>query len=133
MWYRNVTSTTTNKGRVMNHVLWTICWLSVALMFAENARDESQAGRANHGDDRRISVQVLHIPGSGTDEEAIDYAALPILHGQHAIVNAVAPRPHAVSPDKMDMHHLRLNLHNYLVHHDGKFWCIWSDGPKLED
>ncbi len=28
---------------------------------------------------------------------------------------------------------LRLNLHNYLVRHDGKLWCIWSDGPRVED
>lgn len=28
---------------------------------------------------------------------------------------------------------MRLNLHNYLAFHDGKFWCIWSDGPRIED
>ena len=61
----------------MNYVPWTICWLSVVLISVENARAESQVDRANHGDDRRIPVQILNIPGSGTDEEAIDYAALP--------------------------------------------------------
>ncbi len=129
---RNVTSIM-NKGHVMNYVSWTICWLSVVLTSVENAGAESHVGRANNGDDRQVPVQILNIPGSGTDEEAIDYAALPVLRGQHAIVNVVKPGPDAESPDKIDMHHLRLNLHNYLVHHDGKFWCIWSDGPKVED
>lgn len=78
-------------------------------------------------------LTVLNLPDSGVDPTAIDYANLPIIKGQHAIVNPVAPGPHAASPDKIDMHHLRLNLHNYLVHYDGKFWCIWSDGPKIED
>ncbi len=26
-----------------------------------------------------------------------------------------------------------VNQHNYLVHHDGKFWLMWSDGPGVED
>jgi hypothetical protein len=78
-------------------------------------------------------VAVLNLPEAGTSPGAIDYAALPTLKGQHAIVNSVTPGPHAASPDKIDMHHLRLNLHNYLVHYGGRFWCIWSDGPKVED
>lgn len=78
-------------------------------------------------------LSVMNLSASGTDPKAIDYANLPTLKGQHAIVNPVAPGPHAALPDKIDMHHLRLNLHNYLVHYDGKFWCIWSDGPKIED
>ncbi|MBI5774755.1 MAG: hypothetical protein HZA89_13545 [Verrucomicrobia bacterium] len=24
-------------------------------------------------------------------------------------------------------------LHNYLAFHDGKYWCIWSHGPVVED
>jgi len=78
-------------------------------------------------------LPILQLPGSGTDPEAIDYAALPLLKGQHAVVNAAALGPHARTPDKVDMLDLRLNLHNYLAHFDGKFWCIWSDGPKVED
>lgn len=78
-------------------------------------------------------LPVLNLPDAGTNPKAIDYAALPTLAGQHAIVNPVVPGPHAAPPDRIDMHHLRLNLHNYLVHHSGKLWCIWSDGPKVED
>lgn len=78
-------------------------------------------------------LKILNLPRAGTDPLAIDYESLPRLQGEHAIINAVTPGPHAVGPDKIDMHHLRLNLHNYLIHYGGKFWCIWSDGPKIED
>lgn len=26
-----------------------------------------------------------------------------------------------------------VNQHNYLVHHAGRFWAMWSDGPRVED
>jgi hypothetical protein len=78
-------------------------------------------------------LQILQLSDSDTDPDKIDYAALPLLKGQHAVVNAAALGPHARTPDKVDMLDLRLNLHNYLAYHDGKFWCIWSDGPKIED
>ncbi len=78
-------------------------------------------------------VTILDLPGSGTHPAAIDYANLPRLNGTAAVVNHAAPGPYARTPDKIDVLDLRLNLHNYLAHHDGKFWCIWSDGPKVED
>jgi BNR repeat-like domain len=78
-------------------------------------------------------VPILDLPGTGTDPAAIDYAKLPRLNGTAAVVNHAVPGPHARTPDKIDLLDLRLNLHNYLAHHDGKFWCIWSDGPKVED
>lgn len=78
-------------------------------------------------------VAVLDLPDAGTNPKAIDYTVLPTLDGEHAIVNRVVPGPDAASTDRIDMHHLRLNLHNYLVHYGGRFWCIWSDGPKVED
>jgi hypothetical protein len=81
----------------------------------------------------RAPVPIFHLPASGTNPRKIDYAKLPTLQGKHGIVNRVALGPHAGPADKIDMHHLRLNLHNYLVRHNGKFWCIWSDGPKVED
>lgn len=78
-------------------------------------------------------VSVLKLPGSGTDPGAIDYDSLPLLKGEHAVVNRVSLGPHAGPPNTIDMHHLRLNLHNYLARFGGRFWCIWSDGPKVED
>lgn len=78
-------------------------------------------------------VPVLNLPSSGTDPDAIDYDELPVLTGQHAIVNPAARGPHSRPVDQLHMADLRLNLHNYLVHHNGRYWCLWSDGPKVED
>ena len=76
---------------------------------------------------------ILNLSGSGTDPDAIDFEKLPRLKGQHAVINQVAYSPDYQPGDKLEMNRMRLNLHNYLAHHDGRFWCIWSDGPKVED
>ena len=54
------------------------------------------------------------------DPHTIDFARLPRVPVQHAIVSDV----HAQQG---------VNQHNYLVHHDGRFWAMWSDGPRVED
>jgi hypothetical protein len=63
---------------------------------------------------------MLDLPGSGTDAAKIDYAKLPLVPVQHAVVSA---------PDEA----WKFRLHSYLLHHDGKFWCMWSHGPVVED
>ena len=78
-------------------------------------------------------LAILKLPGSGTDPKAIDYDKLPRLKGKHVVVNPVAFSPDYKPGEKLTPTRLRLNLHNYLIRHDGKFWCIWSDGPKIED
>lgn len=78
-------------------------------------------------------LPILNLAGSGTDPEAIDYDTLPRLKGMHAVVNRAALGPHARTPNQIDVLDLRLNLHSYLAFHSGKFWCSWSDGPKVED
>ncbi len=76
---------------------------------------------------------ILTLPGSGSDPEAIDFDALPQLHGEHAVINQAQKSPDYKEGEKLELNRLRLQLHNYLAYHDGKFWCIWSDGPKIED
>lgn len=66
------------------------------------------------------SQSLLNLPTSGTDEKAIDYAKLPLLKGTHAVINPTDAT-------------LKFQLHNYLALHDGKFWCMWSQGPPVED
>lgn len=78
-------------------------------------------------------LPIIRLPQSGTDSSSIDYAKLPTLSGKHAVINPAALGPHARPLDQVDLVDLRLNLHNYLIHHKGRFWCIWSDGPKVED
>lgn len=52
--------------------------------------------------------------------DEIDFEKLPRVPTQHAVVSDVAPKK-------------GVNQHNYLIHHDGQFWAMWSDGPEIED
>lgn len=63
---------------------------------------------------------LLDLPGTGGDPDRIDYAALPALKGRHAVVCPFDER-------------WKFQLHNYLLHRDGRFWCQWSAGPEVED
>jgi len=78
-------------------------------------------------------INILDLPDSGEDPAKIDYTALPKLQGKHAIINPASVGPDGEKVELVDIHHLRLQLHNYLIWHDEKFWCIWSDGPAIED
>jgi len=50
----------------------------------------------------------------------IDFDQLPKIKSEHVVVSDVST---------VD----GVNQHNYLVHHNGKFWLMWSDGPGVED
>lgn len=50
----------------------------------------------------------------------IDFATLPRVPSQHVVVSDV----------RVDK---GVNQHNYLAHHNGRFWAMWSDGPGIED
>ena len=66
------------------------------------------------------SQLMLDLPGTGTDPAKIEFARLPTLGGEHAIV----------SVGDGDW---QFRLHNYLAWHGGKYWCFWSHGPVIED
>lgn len=61
----------------------------------------------------------------------IDFDKLPRVPSEHAVVSDV----HAQNgtPGVLDKKAGGVNQHNYLVHHNGKFWAMWSDGPGIED
>lgn len=63
---------------------------------------------------------LLNLPGAGDDSTALDFASLPVLKGKHAVVCALEEQ-------------WKFQLHNYLVYRDGRFWCMWSHGPVVED
>jgi len=65
-------------------------------------------------------VTVLNLPESETAVEKIAWDRLPVLSGTHHVV---CPYSDA----------LKFQLHNYLIHHAGRFWCAWSNGPVVED
>lgn len=78
-------------------------------------------------------LAILNLPDSGTEPEAIDHANLPTVQGEHAVIHPVEKSPGFSIGEKLEMNRMRLQLHNYLIHYAGKFWCIWSDGPQIED
>ena len=51
-----------------------------------------------------------------SDHHKIDFDKLPRLPVQHIVVSDVHDRK-------------GVNQHNYLIHYDGRFWAMWSDGP----
>lgn len=50
----------------------------------------------------------------------IDFDKLPRVQREHIVISDVTDRN-------------GVNQHNYLIHHEGQFWAMWSDGPAIED
>jgi hypothetical protein len=78
-------------------------------------------------------VEILRLSQASTESGVIDYAALPRVGGTHAVISTAVLDLSAIELPKIDLHNIRFQLHNYLVHHAGRLWCIWSDGPRVED
>lgn len=75
----------------------------------------------------------IMLSGSWVPENThdIDFAALPRVPGEHVVISDV--RAKGNDPAKLDKKTGGVNQHNYLAHHDGQFWAMWSDGPGIED
>lgn len=65
----------------------------------------------------RVMLAGAWVPA---DPGAIDFEKLPRVPVQHIVISDVRERK-------------GVNQHNYLIHHAGRFWAMWSDGPKVED
>jgi len=50
----------------------------------------------------------------------LKFRTLPKIPSEHVVVTDARPKG-------------GVNQHNYLVFHNGKYWIMWSDGPKVED
>lgn len=68
----------------------------------------------------RDAPPLLRLGEDATDPATIDYARLPEVPGTHAVVSPMDPV-------------WKFQLHSYLVHHEGQYWCMWSQGPPVED
>ncbi|QDU42111.1 Soluble pyridine nucleotide transhydrogenase [Symmachiella dynata] len=75
---------------------------------------------APHPKDNPLSPVMLKADWVPDDPHTIDFAKLPRIKSQHTVVNDVRKSK-------------GVNQHNYLVHHGGKYWAMWSDGPGVED
>ncbi len=65
------------------------------------------------------------------DAQRTDFDKLPRVASQKAVLSDV--RAAGSSLLELDHKNGGVNQHNYLVHHNGKFWAMWSDGPGIED
>jgi hypothetical protein len=77
------------------------------------------------------SPVMLSGPWVPENTHDIDFAALPRVPSEHVIINDVHAK--GSSSAKLDKKSGGVNQHNYLAHHDGQFWAMWSDGPGIED
>lgn len=77
------------------------------------------------------SPVMLSGPWVPEDTHRIDFAALPRVPSEHVVISDV--RAKGNDPAKLDKKAGGVNQHNYLAHHDGQFWAMWSDGPGIED
>jgi hypothetical protein len=78
-----------------------------------------------------LSPLMLAGPWVPEDSHRLDFNKLPRVPVQHVVVSDV--RASGSSPASLDKKQGGVNQHNYLVHHDGQFWAMWSDGPGVED
>jgi hypothetical protein len=63
---------------------------------------------------------MLAGPWVPADPHTIDFEKLPRIPVEHIVVSDVRAQK-------------GVNQHNYLIHHAGRFWAMWSDGPEIED
>ncbi|MDZ4685624.1 MAG: exo-alpha-sialidase [Planctomycetaceae bacterium] len=75
----------------------------------------------------------LMLGGNWVPEKSqeIDFDKLPRVPSQHVFISSV--RAPGSSLTELDHKNGGVNQHNYLAHHNGKFWAMWSDGPGIED
>ncbi len=85
-----------------------------------------------------VSLVMLSGPWLPENPHQLDFESLPKVPGERAVVSDVrdlrstetVAKPNSQPPL---LKYGGCNLHNYLAHHDGQFWAMWSDGPGIED
>lgn len=77
------------------------------------------------------SAVMLSGPWLPENPHNLDFGSLPRVPSEHVIISDV--RVKAGDPTKLNKQAGGVNQHNYLTHHDGQFWAMWSDGPGIED
>ncbi len=93
----------------------------VVLAFAGFTGTVAHAAEAYpHPGDNPASTLMLQGPWVPENTHDIDFVKLPRIPSKPAVVSDARP-------------HGGVNQHNYLIHYDGRFWAMWSDGPSVED
>lgn len=78
------------------------------------------AANAPHPSTNPSSPVMLAGDWVPADPHTIDFEKLPRVPVEHIVVSDVSAQK-------------GVNQHNYLAHHAGRFWAMWSDGPRVED
>ncbi len=99
----------------------SLALLILAPAFAAKAPSKNAgATAAPHPVTNPASPVMLRGPWVAADPHQIDFERLPRVPVQHIVISDVSAAK-------------GVNQHNYLIHHDGRFWAMWSDGPRIED
>jgi hypothetical protein len=77
------------------------------------------------------SPTMLAGPWLPENPHLLDFASLPKVPSVHLVLSDV--RAKGQDPSRIDKSKGGVNQHNYLIHHEGQFWVMWSDGPGVED
>jgi hypothetical protein len=96
-----------------------VCLLAVVLAAATPLTGFAQPDWP-HPERNPESPRMLAGDWVPSNPHAIDFDLLPRVPSQHVVVSDVRPTN-------------GVNQHNYLVHHAGRLWVMWSDGPGVED
>jgi hypothetical protein len=81
----------------------------------------SEEQTSNYPDPANNPESSVMLVGDWFDHpHEIDFSKLPRVPKEHILVSDVTAED-------------GVNQHNYLIHHDGRFWAMWSDGPSIED
>lgn len=92
----------------------TLLTAAILLLIGSSCRKES--AEYPHPEKNPFSVHMY----AGSRPEAIDFDTLPEVKGDHAVVSRGDETWH-------------YRLHTYLVYFEGRYWCMWSHGPIVED
>ena len=82
--------------------------------------DSEKQSNGPHPANNPTSPVMLTGPLAEVSAGKIDFGKLPRLKVEHAVVS-----------DVRDRGGKWVHQHGYLVHHGGRFWAMWSDGPGL--
>jgi hypothetical protein len=92
-------------------------WSATPVAPYSNPNSNAAAPHPARNPGSRVMLQGPWVPAN---PHQIDYAKLPRVPTQHIVVSDVRARN-------------GVNQHNYLIHHGGRYWAMWSDGPEIED
>ena len=113
-----------SQPSVHNHSMPTRISLIAVLMAGAIAASAAEPAAAT-------SPPMLSGPWLPENPHQLDFQALPKVPSQHVVISEV--RAKGSDPTRLDTKSGGVNQHNYLAHHDGQFWAMWSDGPGIED